>query len=144
VYGPREYFKDKTSSMIMQLGHQILSGNSPRLFKGSEKIFRDFIYIEDVIQANIKACSSRSNGTFNIGTGFSRSFQDVSDILQKELGTNMETDYFKNPYKAYQKHTQADISLSKEEFDFNPQFDLETGIKSYIPEIEYLFDLYIK
>jgi ADP-L-glycero-D-manno-heptose 6-epimerase len=43
--------------MVIQLGHQILDGKAPRLFKGSDKIFRDFIYIDDVLQANINACS---------------------------------------------------------------------------------------
>ena len=53
VYGPREYYKAKTSSMVIQLGHQILDGNAPKLFEGSDKILRDFINIEDVVQANI-------------------------------------------------------------------------------------------
>jgi len=55
VYGGREFFKNKTSSMVIQLGHQILKGNAPKLFEGSDKIQRDFIYIEDIIQANILA-----------------------------------------------------------------------------------------
>ena len=41
VYGSREYYKAKTSSMVIQLGHQILDGKSPRLFEGSDQIFRD-------------------------------------------------------------------------------------------------------
>ena len=55
VYGPREYYKAKTSSMVIQLGHQILDGKAPKLFAGSDQILRDFINIEDVVQANIKA-----------------------------------------------------------------------------------------
>ena len=98
--------------MVIQLGHQILSGNAPKLFSNSDKIFRDFIYIKDVLQANIKACSAKNNGTYNIGTGI-RSFQEIADILQKELGTNLGTKYFDNPYLDYQMHTQADISMSQ-------------------------------
>ena len=113
VYGPREYFKAKTSSMVIQLGHQILSGNAPKLFSNSDKIFRDFIYIKDVLQANIKACSAKNNGTYNIGTGIPRSFQEIADILQKELGTNLGTKYFDNLYLDYQMHTQVDISMSQ-------------------------------
>tara|TARA_B110000008_G_scaffold273726_1_gene308452 strand:+ start:12530 stop:13534 length:1005 start_codon:yes stop_codon:yes gene_type:complete len=135
VYGPGEYFKDKTSSMIIQLAHQILSEKKPRLFKGSEKIFRDFIFIDDVIESNIKACSTKHNGTFNIGTGVARSFQDIVNILQKELGTSLETEYFPNPYTGYQMHTQADISSSKQNLGFEPKYSLEDGIKAYIPEI---------
>ncbi|MBT7558097.1 NAD-dependent epimerase/dehydratase family protein, partial [Candidatus Woesearchaeota archaeon] len=42
VYGPREYYKAKTSSMVIQLGHQILDGKAPKLFEGSDQILRDF------------------------------------------------------------------------------------------------------
>jgi ADP-L-glycero-D-manno-heptose 6-epimerase len=138
VYGPREFYKAKTASMVIQLGHQILNGNTPRLFEGSNKIFRDFIYIEDVIQANIQACSLKLNGIYNVGSGVSRSFQDISDILQKELKTSLGNEYFSNPYNGYQLNTQADISKTKE-LGFNPMFSLEQGIISYLPEIKKLF-----
>jgi len=136
VYGPKEYYKDKTSSMVIQLGHQILNGHPPRLFEGSNKILRDFIYIDDVLQANIKACESKNNGVYNVGTGQPRSFQDIADILLIELGLDYGAEYFPNPYAGYQMHTQADISLSKENFNFNPTFSLEMGIKKYIPYIK--------
>ena len=138
VYGPREYYKAKTSSMVIQLGHQILDGKAPRLFEGSNQIMRDFIYIDDVLQANIKACNPKANGTFNVGTSVPRSFQDVADILQKELGTDLSTEYFPNPYEGYQFHTRADMTQSKEILNFNPEFSLEEGIKAYIPEIKHL------
>jgi ADP-L-glycero-D-manno-heptose 6-epimerase len=138
VYGPREFYKAKTSSMVIQLGHQILDGNSPKLFEGSNKILRDFIYIEDVVQANIKACKPKKNGIYNVGTSLSRSFQDIADILQKELGTKFGTEYFVNPYDDYQLQTQADISYSIKNLDFKPLFSLESGIRKYIPEIKKL------
>ena len=99
---------------------------------------RDFINIEDVMQANIKACNPKKNGTYNIGTGYPRSFQDIADILQKELNTNLGTEYFPNPYENYQMHTQADISSSQENLGFEPVVSLEEGIKTYIPEIKRL------
>jgi ADP-L-glycero-D-manno-heptose 6-epimerase len=144
VYGPREYYKGTTSSMVIQLGHQILDGKIPRLFENSENIFRDFIYIEDVLQANIKACSSNQNGVFNVGTGLSRSFQDINDILQTELDTNLGVDYFENPYSGYQKHTQANIKNTEKILEFKPNFSLEKGIKSYIPEILRLYETEVK
>ena len=138
VYGPREYYKANTSSMVIQLGHQILDDKIPRLFKGSDQIFRDFIYIDDVLQASVKACDPKQNGTYNVGTGISRSFQDIADILQKELGTDLGTEYFPNPHDGYQIHTQANISTSKDNLSFEPKISLELGIKSYIPEIKRL------
>jgi ADP-L-glycero-D-manno-heptose 6-epimerase len=138
VYGPREYYKKNTSSMVIQLGHQILNGNPPRLFEGSDSIFRDFIYIDDVIQANIKACTPKKNGVYNVGSGNPRSFQEIADILQKELCTNYQTEYFPNPYDGYQMHTQADISSSKTNLDFKPIVSLEEGISNYIQDIKRL------
>ena len=135
VFGPREYYKANTSSMVNQLGHQILDAKAPRLFENSSQIFRDFIYIDDVVQANIKACNPKKNGTYNVGTGISRNFQEIADILQKELGTNIETEYFSNPHHGYQINTQANIASSKQNLGFEPKFSLERGIKAYIPEI---------
>jgi len=140
VYGAREFFKDKTASTVIQFGHQILAGKAPRLFEGSDKIVRDFIYIKDVIQANIKACNAKKSGVYNVGTGKPRSFQDIADILQKELGTAYGTEYFPNPFTGYQMHTQADIESTKEYLDYTPQWELEDGIKEYIDEIKRTYD----
>jgi len=140
VYGPREFYKNKTASTVVQFGHQILQGKTPRLFEGSDRILRDFIYIEDVIQANIKACQPKKSGIYNVGTGKARSFQDIADILQKELGTDYGTEYIPNPYIGqYQFHTEADISETEKYLDYRPNFSLEEGIKAYIPEIRRLF-----
>jgi ADP-L-glycero-D-manno-heptose 6-epimerase len=138
VYGPREYYKNSTASMVIQLGHQILDGKAPRLFENSSQIKRDFVYIDDVIQANIKACSPRKNGFFNVGSGISRSFQDIADILQFELSTDLGTEYFPNPYSGYQMNTLANLNLSKANLGFEPKFSLEDGIKDYIFEIKRL------
>lgn len=145
VYGPREYFKNKTASMVLQLGLQILSGKAPRLFYGSDKILRDFIYIDDVIQANIKAALSGKCGVFNVGTAKPRSFQDIADILQKELGVNLGTEYFENPYiGAYQMHTEADIQATCEELGYAPKVSLEEGIRAYVPEIKRIYESEVK
>ena len=145
VYGPREYFKNKTASMVLQLGLQILSGKTPRLFYGSDKILRDFIYIDDVIQANIKAALSGKCGVFNVGTAKPRSFQDIADILQKELGVNLGTEYFENPYVgAYQMHTEADIQTTCAELGYAPNVSLEEGLKAYVPEIKRIYESEVK
>ncbi len=140
VYGEREFFKDKTASTVIQFGHQILAGKAPKLFEGSDKILRDFVYIKDVIQANIKACSSLKSGVYNVGSGKPRSFQDIADILQKELGTDYGTEYFPNPFTGYQMHTQADITDTQLNLGYTPQWELEAGIKEYIKEIRRMYD----
>jgi ADP-L-glycero-D-manno-heptose 6-epimerase len=145
VYGPREFFKNKTASMVVQFGHQILSGKNPKLFEGSDKILRDFIYIEDIIQANIKAMYPSQSGVFNVGTGKARSFQSIVDILQENLQTSLACEYIPNPYVgAYQFHTEANIDSTKEILGYEPRFELEDGIKSYVEEIKRLFEQEVK
>ena len=140
VYGAKEFFKDKTASTVIQFGHLIVAGKTLRLFEGSDKIVRDFVYIKDVIQANIKACATKKSGVYNVGTSKPRSFQDIADILQKELGTNLGTDYFPNPFTGYQMHTQADISTSTEYLGYTPEWELEEGIKDYIEDIKKMYE----
>ena len=141
VYGPREYFKNRTASMILQFGHQILSGKRPRLFEGSDKIMRDFIYIDDVIQANIKACNPKQSGVYNVGTGKARSFQDIVDILQEQMGTDLECEYIPNPFVGqYQFFTEADIESTREYLGYDPEVSLEEGIRRYLPEIKRLYE----
>lgn len=141
VYGPREFFKNSTSSMVVQFGHQILKGLTPKLFEGSDKILRDFIYIEDIIQANVKACSPKKSGVYNVGTGKARSFEDIVNILQKELDIDNGKNYIPNPFVgSYQFFTQANIETTKENLGYEPKVSMEEGIKAYIPEIKRLFD----
>jgi ADP-L-glycero-D-manno-heptose 6-epimerase len=141
VYGPREYFKEKTSSMVIQFGHQLLQGKNPRLFEDSDKIVRDFIFIEDIIQANILAMHPKKSGIYNVGTGHARSFQDMVDILQKELGTDYACEYIPNPYVGrYQFHTEANIESTKEGLGYAPRYSFEEGIKAYLHEILRTFE----
>jgi len=145
VYGPREYYKNTTASMVLQFGHQLLAGKNPRLFEDSDKILRDFIYIEDIIQANIKAMHPKQSGIYNVGTGKARSFQDIVDILQQELGTSLKCEYIPNPFiGSYQFHTEADISSSREGLGYEPLFEMEDAIKAYVPEIKRLFKEEVK
>jgi ADP-L-glycero-D-manno-heptose 6-epimerase len=145
VYGQREFYKNKTASTVIQFGHQLLKGNAPKLFEGSDNILRDFVYIEDIIQANIKASNPKKSGIFNVGTSNPRSFQDIANILQYELKTSFKIVYIENPFIGqYQFHTQANIATTKKYLNYQPKFSLEDGIKCYIPEIKRLYESEVK
>lgn len=137
VYGEREFYKGKTASMILQLGIQALRDKKVRLFKHGEQM-RDFVYIKDVIQANVKAIESHQSGIYNVGSGVARSFNDIIACLKKGLG-EFEVEYIDNPYSFFQTHTQADISATKESLSYTPRFSLEEGIESYIKEIKEIY-----
>ncbi len=141
VYGPREYFKGKTASMVLQFGLQLLRGEPAKLFEGSDKIKRDFVYVEDVIQANIKAATAGVSGVFNVGTGKARSFQDIVDILKTLLGIDRLDEYIPNPYvKQYQFFTEADIEPTQKTLGYAPKFSLEEGIAADLGYIKKIYE----
>ncbi|MGC9286837.1 MAG: ADP-glyceromanno-heptose 6-epimerase [Hydrogenobaculum sp.] len=138
VYGMGEQYKGKTASMIYQLAMQMKSGKNPRLFKYGEQK-RDFVYIEDVLQANIKALERYdATGIFNVGYGKARSFNDIVNILNKLMGTNYEVEYFDCPYEFYQNYTEADISSIKQKLGYEPKYDLESGIEHYLKSLKLI------
>lgn len=136
VYGKREYFKGSTASMILQLGIQAIKYKKVRLFEFGEQL-RDFVYIKDVIQANIKAIESKNNGIYNVGSGRARSFNDIVNILKSHIG-EFEVEYIKNPHTFYQNHTEADIESSRRDLFYEPRYSLEQGIEDYIDTIKEL------
>ncbi len=127
VFGPGEIYKGKTSSMILQLAKQALDNKKVKLFKHGEQS-RDFVYIKDVIEANLEAINSES-GIYNVGSGVSRSFNDIVKCLENEIGFKVSVEYFDNPYTFYQNNTCA--QLDKTKFNFSPKYTLEQGIKEY-------------
>lgn len=144
VYGKNEFFKGKTASMVLQFGLQILSGQNPRLFEGSGEIKRDFVYIKDVVNANILALKAQS-GVYNVATGEARSFESIVDILQDNFKTNLTKEFIKNPYsKSYQFHTQADISQTSKALKYEPQWNLEQGISHYCDHIRQIYENEVK
>lgn len=131
VYGPGEAYKGKTASMVYQLYRQIREGKRPRLFKWGEQR-RDFVYVEDVVRANLLALEKDVSGVFNIATGQARSFNEIVSLLNRYLGTDHQVEYFDCPYQFYQNFTQADISKARRELGYEPAYTLEDGVRDYL------------
>jgi len=129
--------------MMLQLGLQILAGKKPKLFKWGEQK-RDFVYIEDVVQANLKALEPKKCGVYNVGAGEARQFNEVFGNLTDNLGIDVEVEYVDNPWEFYQNHTEADIGDTIESLGYAPNYNLEKGIEAYTPEIKRIFETEIK
>jgi ADP-L-glycero-D-manno-heptose 6-epimerase len=131
VYGPGESHKGRRASMIYQLAQEMKKGN-PRLFKpGDQK--RDFIYVKDVVTANLKALEAKQNCVVNCGSGSATSFNDIVGILDGVMRLNRTIEYFENPIAAtYQNHTECDMSRAKDLLGFVPAFDIQSGIRDYL------------
>jgi ADP-L-glycero-D-manno-heptose 6-epimerase len=130
VYGPGEDHKGKLASMIHQLARQMRAGQRPRVFRAGQQR-RDFVYIEDVVSANLRAADASESGVYNAGAGASWSFNEVITELNRVLKTDLQPDYFDNPYAFTQDHTETDMSLAKSKLGHVPAFDLRKGIEAY-------------
>ncbi len=130
VYGPRESHKGHRASMVYQLAQQMVRG-PPRIFEwGDQK--RDFIYVADVVRANIMAAKADSSCIVNCGSGQAYTFNEIIGCLNGVLGTDHKPVYIKNPYENfYQNHTECDMSLAKEKIGFVPKYDIKGGIRAY-------------
>ena len=135
VYGPREPHKKAAASMIYQLYLLMKAGKRPRVFKHGEQK-RDFVYVKDVVRMTIAALQAPKSGIYNCGSGVAYSFNEVIAAVNKALGTNLETEYFENPYSFYQPHTEADMTLAKNELKYEPEFPPDKGIADYVSLLE--------
>ncbi len=130
VYGPGEAHKGKLASMIHQLASQMRQGKRPRIFTPGDQR-RDFVYIDDVVQANLNAMNAKTSGAYNVGAGASWTFNQVVAELNRVLKTNLTPDYFQNPYSFTQDWTETDLTQSAANLGYHPQFNLQRGIDAY-------------
>lgn len=135
VFGPGESHKGKMASMIYQLRSQITSKQKIELFKFGEQL-RDHIYIKDIVSATVKAISSKKSGIYNIGTGVATSWNDLLNLINKTLKTDVKPIFIDNPYqRVYQNYTKASIELAKKELDWKPEWSLKNAVKDYYKQI---------
>jgi len=140
VYGPGEHHKNehegnKTASMILQMYERAKAGEQLRLFKHGEQM-RDFVYIRDVIAANLAALEAPRSGVCNVGSGKARTFNDIVENLGKQLDQTFDVEYIDNPFTFYQMHTEADLTESKAILGWEPAWSLEKGIEDYVRLLE--------
>ena len=130
VYGPRENHKGPRASMIFQLAQQMKRGN-PRLFEFGEQK-RDYIYVDDVVRANVLAACAKQSTVVNCGGGAATTFNDLVAELNRVLGLSRQPEYIANPYaQRYQSHTECDMTLARELLGFAPEFNIRRGIDEY-------------
>ena len=125
VYGPREPIKGKYAPVVGLFKRQIQSGN-PMTIVGDGTQKRDFTYIDDVVDANIKAMSHVFKGfkIYNVGTGKNYSINEIVEMIGGEK-------VFIDNRPAEVKETLADISLTIKELGWSPKHDLKEMIKRY-------------
>ena len=112
---------------------QLLDGEIPTI-NGDGKQSRDFTYIENVIEANLKACQAGSEvagEAFNIAYGGREYLIDIYYGLTEALGIHVEPSF--GPDRAGDiKHSNADISKARQMLGYEPEWSFEQGIQAAI------------
>ena len=133
VFGRRQDPDGVYAAVIPKFIRQLLRGESPTI-NGDGRQSRDFTYIENVIEANLKACMAEKEAAgqvYNIAYGGREYLLDIYYSLTNALGVDIEPNF--GPDRAGDiKHSNADISKAKELLGYNPEWSFERGIKAAI------------
>ena len=133
VFGKRQDPNGAYAAVIPKFIKYLLNDEQPTI-NGDGKQSRDFTYIENVIEANLKACKAKSEvagGAFNIAYGGREYLIDVYNSLCKALKKDIEP-VFGVERKGDIKHSNADIKKAKDMIDYNPSWSFERGIEAAI------------
>lgn len=129
VFGRRQDPNGAYAAVIPKFIKQLLNDVRPTI-NGDGKQSRDFTYIENVIEANLKACKASSEvagQAFNIAYGGREYLIDIYNELCNALGKDIQP-MFGPVRNGDIKHSNADISNAKELLGYNPDWSFEKGI----------------
>ena len=130
VFGRRQDPDGAYAAVIPKFLKQLMRGETPTI-NGDGRQSRDFTYIDNVIEANLKACLApheAAGEAFNIAYGGREFLIDIYYGLAKALGVNIEPN-FGPDRKGDIKHSNADISKAKKLLGYDPDYSFEDGIQ---------------
>ena len=130
VYGPNQRF-DAYGNVIPIFVFRMIR-NEPIIIYGDGEQTRDFVHVDDVVQANIKAADSIGvNGAFNIASGKRVTINRLVDIITRGNSTKIKIEH--SPERPGDvRHSLADLSLALEKINYTPTVDFERGIEQYV------------
>jgi len=130
VFGPRQDPESQYAAVIPRFITRILSGQPPVIY-GDGTQTRDFTYVKDVVQANVKAMESNAEGVFNVAYNQRISLLSLVDIIAEETGVKVNPVF--EPSRPGDIHdSQADISAAQKAFGYAPEYTVRSGLKETI------------
>ena len=129
VFGPRQDPTSQYAAVIPIFCTLMLEGQRPTVYGDGEQS-RDFTYVENVVQANLKAALAEDGAgqVFNIACGKRLSLNELVGKLNEVLGTDLEPVY-DEPRVGDVKHSLADISAAQEAFGYDSTIDFDEGLR---------------
>jgi len=127
-YAGAEEHKGEYANTVSQFAEQIANGESPVLW-GDGSQTRDFTHVSDIVDGIVRAAEERLDGVYNLGTGASYSFNEMVEMINDALGTDVEPEYAPVPIDNYVYHTKADSSKIREATGWTPEISFEEGVE---------------
>lgn len=140
VYGPRQDPKSQYAAAIPIFISKALK-NEPIIIYGDGEQTRDFIFVKDVVKANILAATNEKvSGVFNVALGKATSINQIATKIISVLNSKSKFEY--QPERIGDiKHSLASIEETKNELAFSPDFDLEDGLSQTINYFKKIFEV---
>ncbi|MGV2454911.1 UNVERIFIED_CONTAM: NAD-dependent epimerase/dehydratase family protein [Acinetobacter seifertii] len=132
VYGPGQSLKNPYTGILSIFSTQIKNGNKINIFEDGKES-RDFVYIDDVVDATILGLEKEeaNNQVFNVGTGIATSVITVADQLVKNYNIDVPITISGNYRLGDIRHNYADLTKIKKYLGFEPKVSFEEGIKEF-------------
>ena len=129
VFGPRQDPSSPYSGVISIFAERMLAGAAPTVF-GDGGQSRDFVYVDNVVEANMRACATPgiAGRVYNIGCGRSASLLDLVAALNRVLGTAIEPE-FAPARPGDIRISLADITRAQRELGYEPVVHFEEGLE---------------
>jgi UDP-glucose 4-epimerase len=128
VFGPRQDPESQYAAAVPIFVKKAIK-EEPIVIYGDGEQIRDFIYVKDVVNANVLAVTSRGpTGVFNVALGKATTINELARMIIQETGSRSRIIYEKERSGDI-KHSQASIEKTRASLNFNPQFTLLQGLK---------------
>jgi len=131
VFGPRQDPQSEYAAVIPKFITRILNNESPTIY-GDGGQTRDFTYVKDVVQANIKAMESNAGGIFNIAYCQRISLNTLAHMIMEITGKTVPIRY-DAPRDGDIHDSLADITKAKNMIHYAPEYTVKTGLEETIP-----------
>ncbi len=125
VYGPRQNPHGE-AGVVAIFCERLLQGKQPVIYGDGEQT-RDYVYVGDVVRANLRALEYGTSGTFNVGTSVETNVNELFRAIRDRIDESVEEVHEKGR-PGEQRRSVLDYSYSERELGWTPQFDLHEGL----------------
>jgi len=130
VFGPRQDPKSEYAAVIPRFITKILAHESPTIY-GDGSQTRDFTYVKDVVQANIRAMESDAQGVFNVAYCKRIDLNELASLIMEITGISVPLVY-ESLRIGDVRDSLADIKRAQEAFGYKPEYTVKTGLQETI------------